>query len=62
MEKDRLSPASITDNLQTHFIGQRVIYYPRLTSTMTVARQEAQQGAAEGTVVIADEQTRGKVG
>ena len=55
-----LSPASITDNLETHFIGQRVIYYPSVASTMDVARREAEQGAAEGTVVIADEQTAGK--
>jgi len=55
-----LSPASITNNLETHFIGQRVIYYPSLASTMEVAKQEAQKGAAEGTVIIADEQTAGK--
>ena len=60
MVENNLSPASIADNLESHFIGQRVIYYPRLTSTMDVARQEAQHGAAEGTVVIADEQTMGK--
>jgi BirA family biotin operon repressor/biotin-[acetyl-CoA-carboxylase] ligase len=60
MEGDNLSAASITDNLKTHFIGQRVIYYPTLTSTMEVAKQEAQQGAAEGTVIVADEQTEGK--
>ena len=60
MEGDTLSTVSISDNLETHFIGQRVIYYPRLTSTMEVAKQEARQGAAEGTVIVADEQTAGK--
>ena len=60
MVENNLSSASIADNLESHFIGQRVIYYPRLTSTMDVARREAQHGAAEGTVVIADEQTMGK--
>ncbi len=60
MVENSLSPASITNNLDTHFIGQRVIYYPRLTSTMDVAKREAQQGAVEGTIVIADEQTAGK--
>jgi len=54
------SPASITDDLKTRFIGQKVICYPSLTSTMEVAKQEAKQGAAEGTVIIADEQTVGK--
>ena len=60
MMEDSLSPPSITNNLDTRFIGQRVIYYPRLTSTMDVAKREAQQGAVEGTVVVADEQTAGK--
>jgi len=60
MAEDTLSPALITTNLATRFIGQKVIYHPRLTSTMAVARQAARQGAAEGTVVVADEQTAGK--
>jgi BirA family biotin operon repressor/biotin-[acetyl-CoA-carboxylase] ligase len=55
-----LSPAAITDNLGTRFIGQRVLYYPQLKSTMDVARQQAQQGATEGTVVIAGEQAAGR--
>jgi len=60
MVDNSLSSASITNNLETRFIGQRVIYYPSLTSTMEVAKREAQQGAAEGTIIIADEQTAGK--
>jgi len=60
MEKDSLSPALITDNLKTRFIGQKVLYYPQLTSTMDIARQEALRGAAEGTAVVADEQTGGR--
>ena len=60
MVENNLSPASITSNLGTHFIGQKVIYYPSLTSTMAAAKQEAQLGAVEGTVVIADEQTAGR--
>ncbi len=58
--ENSLSAAAITHNLATHFIGKRVIYYPKLTSTMRVAKQEAQQGAVEGTVVIAGEQTAGR--
>ncbi len=60
MVDDSLLPAAITNNLETRFIGQRVIYYPSLTSTMEVAKREAQQGAVEGTTIIADEQTAGK--
>lgn len=60
MEEDILSSASITNNLETHFVGKRVIYYPSLASTNEVAKQETQQGAVEGTVIVADEQTAGK--
>ncbi len=60
MKEDSLSPAAITRDLGTNLIGQRVIYYPSLTSTMEVARREAEQRAAEGTVIVADEQTAGR--
>jgi len=60
MGKDNLSADTIIRDLETRFVGQRVIYYPSLTSTMEAAKREAQQGAAEGTVILADEQTAGK--
>ena len=55
-----LSPESITSKLETRFVGQRVIHYASVVSTMDEARREAQRGAAEGTVIIADGQTGGK--
>ncbi len=58
--EDDLSKDSVTRGLETRFIGQGVIYYSKIPSTMEVAKREAQQGAAEGTVVIAGEQTAGK--
>ncbi len=60
MGEDKLSAAAIARGLNTRFVGQRILYYPSLTSTMDVARQEAQRKAAEGTVVVADEQTSGR--
>ncbi len=60
MSKDSLSPSLITNNLETRFIGQEIIYYPKLNSTMDAARREAHRGATEGMVVIAGEQTAGK--
>lgn len=51
---------SISTGLNTSLIGRKVIYYPRLASTMDTARQEARQGAAEGTVIMAGEQTEGR--
>ena len=58
--ENSLSSASITDKLGTRIIGQRAIYHPSVTSTMDVARQEAQQGATEGTAIVVDEQTAGR--
>jgi BirA family biotin operon repressor/biotin-[acetyl-CoA-carboxylase] ligase len=55
-----LSPAAISHNLGTRFIGQRVIYYPSLPSTMDEAKRQAQKGAKEGTVIVAGEQTAGR--
>lgn len=60
MAEEDLSPGSITGNLRTRFVGQRVLHYRRLASTMDAAKQEAQRGAPEGTIVVADEQTAGK--
>ena len=57
---DFISPELITSNLETRFIGQRVIHFLSHGSTMEAARQEAKQAAAEGTVVITEEQTVGR--
>jgi BirA family biotin operon repressor/biotin-[acetyl-CoA-carboxylase] ligase len=59
MAKD-LTAATITEGLKTRIIGGKVFYLPRVTSTMDIARSEAVKGAAEGTVIIAGEQTRGR--
>jgi BirA family biotin operon repressor/biotin-[acetyl-CoA-carboxylase] ligase len=53
-------PALIHKGLNTSFIGRKIIYYPTLSSTMDEARREAQRGAAEGMVIIAGEQTKGR--
>ena len=60
MVNNILSAEIITQGLETRFIGQNVLYYPSLTTTMDVARQAAQEGAAEGTIVLADRQTAGR--
>jgi BirA family biotin operon repressor/biotin-[acetyl-CoA-carboxylase] ligase len=60
MAESRLSAAAITDNLATELIGQRVIAYPRLTSTNDIAKHQAKKGAREGTVIVAEEQTAGR--
>jgi BirA family transcriptional regulator, biotin operon repressor / biotin---[acetyl-CoA-carboxylase] ligase len=60
MPEYSLSPEDIMYNLKTSFVGQRIIYYPALASTMDEARKEAQWGAEAGTVVITDEQISGR--
>ncbi len=60
MEDNNLSPEKITHELDTTFVGQRVIYFPTLDSTMDAARREAQWGAPAGTVIITDEQKVGR--
>lgn len=60
MAEDDLSAWAITDGLKTRFIGRRLLFYPSVASTMEIARQAARNGALEGTVIIADEQTAGR--
>ncbi len=60
MVEDSLSPAAITDGLGTRFIGQEITCYPSLPSTNDMAKQKAQEGAKEGTVIVAEEQTAGR--
>ena len=57
---ERVSVASIEKGLTTTFMGCRVIYHRSIGSTNEVAKELAAQGAPEGTLVIADEQTAGK--
>ncbi|MFH1485692.1 MAG: biotin--[acetyl-CoA-carboxylase] ligase [Chloroflexota bacterium] len=60
MTDSTLSPSAISSNLTTQFVGGRVLYYRSLPSTMDVAKQAARDGAPEGTIVVADEQTAGR--
>ena len=59
MQND-LTAEAVTRGLNTRFIGQNVLYYQNVTSTMALAKEEALAGAAEGTVVLAEEQSAGR--
>ena len=50
----------IRAGLRTRFVGRTLLYLPSAGSTMDVAKAEAEHGSAEGTVVLADEQTAGR--
>ena len=55
-----ISPASLKRELRTKFIGKSILYYAVTSSTMDMAKQAIRDGAAEGTIVIADHQTAGR--
>ena len=50
----------MTAKLETDLIGREICYFEKLASTNTTAKEQAKNGAKEGTIVIAEAQTRGK--
>ncbi len=57
---DRLLPEVIRAGLDTKTIGSRIKYVTTTSSTNDLARAMARDGAPEGTIVVAEEQTGGK--
>jgi len=57
---DKLDIASVNKQLQTKWLGRSIHYYEQLDSTQTKAHELAREGAAEGTLVIAEQQTAGR--
>ncbi|WP_062198223.1 biotin--[acetyl-CoA-carboxylase] ligase [Massilibacterium senegalense] len=57
---DRLAEHDIQFNLKTKTFGQIVYAYESITSTQEVAKQLSVEGAKEGTIVVAEEQTKGR--
>jgi BirA family biotin operon repressor/biotin-[acetyl-CoA-carboxylase] ligase len=57
---EELTPESVGRDLGTRFMGQQVVCYESITSTNDAAKQLAVEGALDGTVVIAEEQTAGR--
>ena len=51
---------AIRQGLYTHVVGRRLLYFPELTSTMDEAARLAEDGAEEGTVVVAEIQSAGR--
>jgi len=46
--------------LRTKYIGRSIIYRTEVESTMDVAKTEAEAGCPTGTLIIAEEQTKGR--
>jgi BirA family biotin operon repressor/biotin-[acetyl-CoA-carboxylase] ligase len=57
---DRLFPHEITRDLNTKFVGKKIHYCEAVPSTMEVAMALGIKGAPEGTLVVAETQTKGK--
>ncbi len=57
---DKLLADEITWNLKTKFLGKKIYYYETIGSTNDRAYELAEEGAPEGTIVVAEEQTKGK--
>lgn len=57
---DLLLPEAIKLDLKTKILGKDIFYFDSLDSTNRKAKELASQGAAEGTVIIAEEQTGGR--
>ena len=55
-----LTQTAILDGLGTRWLGQQVVAYETVDSTNAVAKRLAAEGAVEGTLVIAEEQTAGR--
>jgi len=57
---DRLLPYELTHGLGTKIIGRKIYYFERVSSTMDVAMQLGNQNVPEGTLVVAESQTKGR--
>ncbi len=57
---DIVSECEIGSGLETEFMAQHVEVYETLDSTNIRAKQLAEQGAPEGTLIVAQQQTQGK--
>jgi len=57
---DTINEFTIQWGLDTNWLGKKVIHLKQTPSTQTLAHQLAQENTGHGTVVIADEQTKGK--
>lgn len=60
VEPKRLIPEEITRGLRTKIVGSSVITYEQTTSTMDIAKRITRTDFIDGTVIFAEEQTRGK--
>lgn len=59
-DNKKLDVGTISKGLGTRLLARRIIYREATSSTNDIAKQLAESGEGEGTLVIADEQTAGR--
>lgn len=59
-ETNLLLPYEIKHDLKTEYMGKKIYFFEEVDSTNLVARELADEGAPEGTVVIAESQRSGR--
>lgn len=57
---DRLFDFEVKSGLNTRILGKKILYFDSLSSTMDMAMQLGMQGAVEGTVILAETQSKGR--
>jgi BirA family transcriptional regulator, biotin operon repressor / biotin---[acetyl-CoA-carboxylase] ligase len=57
---DRLIPAEVQQGLLTRTLGKHIHYFDSIPSTMNEAFRLGSEGAPDGTVIIAETQTKGR--
>ncbi len=57
---DRLFASEVSRQLNTKFIGKKIYYFEAASSTMDIALQLGIKGSPEGTIVLAEAQTKGR--
>jgi len=57
---DRLFDFEVKNGLNTKILGKKIIYFESLSSTMDMAMQLGMQGVPEGTIVLAETQSKGR--
>lgn len=58
--EDSLLPENIKRGLVTRYLGQEILYFKEVDSTNQEIKRQAEQGAKEGLLVVAETQTAGK--
>src|SRR5690625_4568212 len=57
---NKVSENTVSWGLQTDWLGRKMIHKESIPSTQRIAHELALDGAKHGTIVLADEQTKGK--